>query len=278
MKPMNFRGRWVLVTGASSGLGLEMARVLAREHGANLLIVARREDRLASLKAELESQHGVQVVPLAADLSRAGEARRIFEKAVDGRDVYAAVLNAGVTFYGHVLEESHEAFESMLATNVTSLVQLSKLFATYLGPRGEGGGVMLVASVAGFAPLPFQTSYAATKAFVIAYGRGLAHEVRKSGVSVTVFAPGGIATEMLEVSGLSRKFKATDFGIMPAERCARLALGAFARRRQLYVPGLLNQVMAVGMKLLPHRLLVPRIAALYAAGVKPLPAQSQEKA
>jgi hypothetical protein len=275
MKPMNFRGRWVLVTGASSGLGLEMARLLAREHGANIIAVARREDRLQALKAELESAHGIQVLPLAADLSRGGEPQRVYERAVDGRDVYGAVLNAGVTFYGNVLEQSHADFEAMLATNVTSLVQLSKLFASYLAQRPEGGGIMLVASMAGFSPLPYQTSYAATKSFVISYGRGLNHEVRPSGVSVTVFAPGGIATEMLEVSGLTRKFKAGDLGIMPADRCAQLALASFQRRRELAVPGFLNQVMATGMKLLPHWLLIPRIADLYKAGVQPQPSREQ---
>lgn len=271
MKPMNFRGRWVLVTGASSGLGLEMARLLAREHGANIIAVARREDRLTALKAELESRHGVQVLPLAADLSRGEDVQRLYARAVDGRDVYGVVLNAGVTFYGHVLEESHETFEAMLATNVSSLVQLSKRFATYLAQRGEGGGIMLVASVAGFAPLPYQTTYAATKSFVISYGHGLGYEVRKQGVSVTVFAPGGISTEMMTVSGLSRKFKAGDVGMMTPERCAKLAVDAFARRKQLSVPGLLNRVLATAMKLLPHGLLVPRIADLYVGGV-----QSQE--
>lgn len=268
MKPMNFRGRWVLVTGASSGLGLEMARVLAREHGANIIAVARREDRLAALKAELESQHGVQVLPLAADLSRGADVQRLYERAVDGRDVYGVVLNAGVTFYGHVLEESHETFEAMLATNVSSLVQLSKRFATYLAQRAEGGGLMLVASMAGFSPLPYQTSYAATKSFVISYGRGLGYEVRRKGVSVTVFAPGGISTEMMALSGLSRQFKAGDVGMMAADRCAKLAVDAFTRRKQLYVPGVLNRVMATAMKLLPHGLLVPRIADLYAGGVQ----------
>lgn len=268
MKPMNFRGRWVLVTGASSGLGLEMARLLAREHGANIIAVARREERLLALKAELESRHGVQVLPLAADLSRGADVQRLYERAVDGRDVYGVVLNAGVTFYGHVLEESHESFEAMLATNVSSLVQLSKRFATYLAQRGEGGGIMLVASTAGFSPLPYQTSYAATKSFVISYGRGLGFEVRKSGVSVTVFAPGGIATEMLTVSGLSRQFKAGDVGLMAADRCAKLAVDAFARRKPFYVPGVLNRVLATAMKLLPHGLLLPRIAGLYAAGVQ----------
>lgn len=274
MKPMNFRGRWVLVTGASSGLGLEMARLLAREHGANIIAVARREDRLLALKAELESQHGVQVLPLAADLSRGADVQRLYERAVDGRDVYGVVLNAGVTFYGHVLEESHETFEAMLATNVSSLVQLSKRFATYLAQRAEGGGIMLVASVAGFSPLPYQTSYAATKSFVITYGRGLGYEVRKHGVSVTVFAPGGISTEMMTVSGLSRQFKAGDVGMMAPDTCAKLAVDAFVRRKPFYVPGVLNRVLATAMKLLPHGLLLPRIADLYAGGVQSLPPQT----
>ncbi|XXF79632.1 SDR family oxidoreductase [Myxococcaceae bacterium GXIMD 01537] len=268
MKPMNFRGRWVLVTGASSGLGLEMARQLAREHGANIIAVARREDRLTALKQELESQHGVQVLPLAADLSRGPDVQRLYERAVEGRDIYAAVLNAGVTFYGNALEESHESFEAMLATNVTSLVRLSKLFAQHMVERAQGGGILLVASVAGFSPLPFQTTYAATKSFVISFGRGLGHEVRKSGVSVTVFAPGGIATEMLGTSGLARQFKPGDLGIMPVEQCARLAVNAFARRGKFSVPGVLNQVLAVAMKLLPHSLLVPISASMYEAGVE----------
>lgn len=269
MGRMDFRNRWVLVTGASSGLGLEMARVLAREHGANIIAVARRVDRLAALKEELESRHGVQVVPLAADLSKAGEPQRLFEAAVAGRDVYGVVLNAGVTFYGHALEQAPADVESMVATNVTSLVELSQLFAGHLTRQGTPGGIMLVASMAGFSPLPYQTAYAATKAFVISFGRGLAYELRGTGVSVTVFAPGGIATEMLELSGLSRKFKAGDVGIMPADECARLAVESFSRRRELYVPGFLNRFLALSMKLLPHGFIIARSAGLYAGGLKP---------
>ncbi|MBZ4416815.1 SDR family NAD(P)-dependent oxidoreductase [Myxococcus sp. RHST-1-4] len=268
---MDFRGRWVLLTGASSGLGLEMARVLAREHGANILAVARREERLVALREELTSKHGVQVVPLVADLARPGEPKRLFEAAVAGREVHGAILNAGVTFYGRALEQSPEDFQAMLATNVSSLVELSRHFASHLSAHRTPGGLMLVSSMAGFSPLPYQTAYAATKAFVISYGRGLAYELRDAGVSVTVFAPGGIATEMLEVSGLSRKFKAGDLGIMPADTCARLAVDAFARRRELYVPGLLNRFLALAMKVLPQGFLISRSAALYAGGLKPGP-------
>ncbi|RJS21978.1 hypothetical protein DRW03_16805 [Corallococcus sp. H22C18031201] len=269
MARLELKNRWVLVTGASSGLGLEMARVLASQHGANIIAVARRADRLSALQAELESKHGVKVAPLAADLSRTGEPQRLFESAIAGRDVAGAVLNAGVTFFGRALELAPAAFESMVATNITSLVDLSQRFSTHFLQQGTPSGLMLVASMAGFSPLPYQTAYAATKSFVISYGRGLAYELRKTGVSVTVFTPGGIATEMLELSGLDRKFKAGDLGIMSAEECARLAVGAFVRRKELYVPGLLNRLLALSMKLLPHGVIISRSGSMYAGGLKP---------
>src|SRR4051812_12339792 len=116
MIPLELRGRWVLVTGASSGLGLEIARTLGRDHGAHIIAVARRGERLAALKSELEP-HNVQVVTLVADLTRPGEVRRVFEAATGGREVYGVVLNAGVTFYGRVLEQAPEMSEAVVATN-----------------------------------------------------------------------------------------------------------------------------------------------------------------
>jgi short-subunit dehydrogenase len=260
---MNFRDKWVLVTGASSGLGLEIARALARDHRANVIAVARRKSRLDSLKTELEEKHGVQVLPLEADLSKPADVQRVFDEATSDRSVYAVVLNAGVTFYGNVLEQTHETFETMLATNVSSTVQLSKAFANHLSQNGQNGGILLVSSLSCFAPLPYQTTYAATKSFITSYGRGLGHELKGRGVSVTVFAPGGIDTELLDLSGLSQKFKSGDFGIMPAERCAQLAVRALQTRRDLYVPGLFNQVLAAAMKVLPHSWVLPPIARIY---------------
>jgi uncharacterized protein len=274
MTPMNFRGRWVVVTGASSGLGLEMARLLAKEHGAHIIAVARREDRLVALKAELEGAHGIQVLPLPADLTRPGEAERVHAAAVDGRDVAGVILNAGVTYYGHVLEQGPESLDTMLATNITSVVRLSQRFAADFVRRQEGA-LMFVASMAGLAPLPYQATYAATKSFVISFGRSMAHELRRTGVSVTVFAPGGIATEMLSLSGLDRQFKAGDTGIMSAPDCARVAVDALRHRRELAVPGLLNRFLALSMKLLPHGFIVGRSAALYEGGLPKEPPPSR---
>src|SRR4051794_10453844 len=104
MKPMDFRGKWVLVTGASSGLGRDMARILAKVHGANIIPVARRKERLLELKQELESSAGVRVDPLAIDMSKPDNLEAILSHATDGRSLYGAVLNAGVTHFGNYHE------------------------------------------------------------------------------------------------------------------------------------------------------------------------------
>src|SRR5690606_29605467 len=101
MKRMDFTSRWVLVTGASSGLGAEMAEQLAAKHGAHLILVARREDRLQELARRIQEQHGVQTKVIAADLGQPGEAARVFEEATRDTPVYAAILNAGTTHFGH---------------------------------------------------------------------------------------------------------------------------------------------------------------------------------
>jgi hypothetical protein len=257
---LELRNRYTVVTGASSGLGLEVARHIAKDHGGHLVVVARRRERLEALRDELR---GVDVVPVVADLSRPEDVERTFAEATKGRSIYGAILNAGVTYYGRALEQPAESFDSMLATNVTSLVHLSNRFVEHMAAQPARGGLMLVSSLAGFSPMPYQAAYGATKAFVTSYGQSLAYEVQDSGVSVTVFAPGGIATEMQALSGLSRKFKHDDFGVMSADVTARLAVRAFVRRQRLYVPGLVNQVGAVAMKLMPRRLVVGRIAALF---------------
>ena len=263
MEKMNFRGKWTLVTGASSGLGREMARALAKDYGSNLVVVARREDRLSDLKAELESKYQVQVVSITADLAKPDQVQMLFEQATRDRIIYAAVLNAGVTFYGNVLEQSPEAFDAMLSTNVTSAVQLATRFAQYFSNHSSGSGLMMVSSMAGFSPMPYQTAYAATKSFVTSFGLGLSHELKGKGTSVTVVAPGGIDTEMLKIAGLSKKFKSGDIGVMSPKVCARLSLESFASRRSLFIPGILNQAMALAFRLIPQRLLLTTIARVY---------------
>jgi short-subunit dehydrogenase len=260
---LELRGRWTVITGASSGLGVELARHIAREHGGHVVLVARRRERLETLAEELRSRYGVQAACVTADLSRPEDVERLFTEATSGRDIHAVILNAGVTYWGEAMKLGWSEFQAMLDTNVTSLVRLSSLFVPYLVERGTHGGMMFVSSVAGLIPVPYQAAYSGTKAFVTSYGQCLAQEVRPKGVSVTVFAPGGISTELLVNSGLSNRFKAGDLGVMSPEDCAVHAVRAFQRRKELYVPGLINQTLALAARVLPRGFLAQRTAAIY---------------
>lgn len=256
---MDCRTRWVLITGASSGLGREMARILAKEHKANLVLVARRKERLAELKSELEASAGVSVVTISADLTNLEDVDRVFQEATQGRTIYGVILNAGVTHFGTYDELSWAAFQNMLATNVTSVVRLSMSFLPYLREQNAGGGLMLVASMAGLTPVPYQTAYSGTKGFLVNFGRGLYHELHGKNVSVTTFVPGGIVTEMTA----GERFVPLKGWLMPVDRCASEAIRAFVRREYMCVPGFTNRVGSVLMRFLPERLLTSRVAATY---------------
>jgi hypothetical protein len=256
---MDFRGRWVLITGASSGLGREMARLLAKEHGANLVLVARRQERLAELKSEIEGTASVSVATVTADLTNIQEVERVFSEATADREIYGVVLNAGVTHFGAYDELSWPEFQTMLATNVTSVVRLTTLFLPHLLKANQGGGILLVASMAGLTPVPYQTAYSGTKGFLVNFGRGLYHELRGKNVSVTTFVPGGIITEMTA----GERFGPLRGWLMPVDRCAREAVQGFARRDYLCVPGFTNRLGTMLMRFLPERLLTARVAATY---------------
>jgi uncharacterized protein len=259
MQRMNLSGRWLIVTGASSGLGREMAIVLARDHKSNLVLVARRQDRLEELGAMLRERHGTEVDVLPADLSVTAEAERVFHSATAAHAVYGAVLNAGVTHFGRYDELPWDGFMNMLNLNVTSQVRLTTLLLPYLEQRGEHGGLLIVSSMTGLTPFAYQTAYSATKSFLVAFGCGLCLEMEPRGVSVTTYAPGGIATEM--VSG--KRFDGLRAWLMPADQCAAEGIDAFVKRRYLEIPGQLNRVGSVLMRMLPQKLVASTFAAQY---------------
>lgn len=261
-KAMQFRSRWVLVTGASSGLGREMALQLARDYGANLILVARRVEPMQALQQQLEAEAGVQCRIVQADLTDPADVDRVYQASIECGDVYGVILNAGVTYFGHHRDLEWNAFLTMLATNVTSMVRLVNLFVPYLIGRNQGGGIMLVASLAGLLPVPYQSAYAGTKGFVTQFGQSLAQELRQENISVTVFAPGGIATEMMASSGLNAHFEHSVF-LQDVSTCAAAALNGFRKRDYLPVPGFLNNVQLFFSRLLPRRLLGAIAAGVY---------------
>jgi hypothetical protein len=256
---MDFKRRWVLVTGASSGLGQSLARKLAVRHGANIVAVARRKDRLDALAREIESAADVKVHTIAADLSKIEEVDRVLAEAWSGRNIYGAVLNAGVTHYGPYDALSWESFDAMLRTNVVAVVRMTHSLVGRLVQESPGGGVLIVASMAGINPVPYQTAYSATKAFLVHYGLGLWHELQGKDVSITTYAPGGIVTEMTA----GENFNKLRSWLAPVEEVADDGIEAFRTRRYLAIPGTTNQIGELLFRFLPRRFVAGRLAAAY---------------
>ncbi len=246
------RGEWAVVTGASSGLGREFAVQLARM-GMHVAAAARRTDRLETLKQEIEGSCGTRVTPVTVDLSTDEGVRELHRTVTDaGIEPLVLVNNAGFGLHGGFLSIDWERERSMLNLDIVSLVHLTRLFASDMAARGRGY-IVQVASIAAYQSAPRYASYAAAKAFVLHHGGAVHHELRGSGVSVTVVSPGVTATEFQEVAGQEPTLY-TRLAMMPADRVVRAGLSAMVRRRMSVVPGLLNKVSMAFVRLIPRSL------------------------
>lgn len=253
MKKLDFRGKLVVVTGASSGLGREIARSLAIREGANLVVAARRRDRLEELKAEIEAHSTSRVHVAAIDLGTPQGVQALFQEATSRGEVYALVNSAGITFYGKTLDASLERCEQILAVNQLAAIRASMLFLERFLKQGAGG-ILSVTSVYAFLSAPYQNMYSASKHAVQAFMEGLAREYRGRGVIFSTFAAGGIATEMITFSGMDRKFSLDSPVYLRPAVAARKAIDAFRRGKLCTVPGLLYKAIVILAKLAPRRL------------------------
>ncbi|MBK9072087.1 MAG: SDR family NAD(P)-dependent oxidoreductase [Myxococcales bacterium] len=251
MKQLALQQQWVLVTGASAGLGRAVASELARHHRANLLLVARRGDLLQQCAAELTTQFQVGVEVLVADLANEADVAQVAARAKQ-RGVTAAVLNAGMTKMGGHEVLPFADFKHMLALNVTGTVQLASELVPHFRAQGGDGALLLVSSIAGLIPLPYQAAYAATKAFLISFGASLGEELAGSNVSVTVFAPGGIDTDLVKGAGMS----VGGPWLASAKQSAADLVDALVKRRGLVVPGLVQRLGVWSTRLLPQQTVV----------------------
>jgi len=189
-----------VITGASAGIGLELARLFAKQ-GYDLIIVARSVDKLNSVAAELSS-HGGSVHCLAQDLAQPGSAEALYEQVkAMGRPVDVLVNNAGVGAVGFFTKLSVESQMNMLHLNVVSLTHLSRLFAEDMVTRGSGR-ILNVASTAAFQPGPRMAVYFASKAYVLSLSEALANELQAFGVTVTALCPGPTSTEFVRTAGI----------------------------------------------------------------------------
>src|SRR5580658_5410820 len=220
----DFNGKWALVTGASAGIGIALARELAGR-GAKLILTARRRERMEALGLEL-AEKGAEVRIVTADLNDPAAPQQIYDATVGaGLVVDILINNAGLGQYGQFAQSPVEQELSQVRVNCESMVRLTRLFVPRMVERRRGW-VMILASTASFQPVPYLSTYAATKAFDRMFTLGIAAEVARFGVKVTALCPGSTESEFFEVAGASA-FRRR--GIQPASDVARQAVAALAR-------------------------------------------------
>jgi short-subunit dehydrogenase len=245
-------GKTALITGASSGLGVDFATILA-ERGCNLVLVARREDRLRALAEELTHKHGVQAHVMAMSLAQLGAAQDLYDR-IRGLNLTVDVLinNAGFGVYGPFTEIPWEREEEMLRLDIIALVHLTKLFVRDMLVRNFGY-VLQVSSVGAYQPSPTYATYAAAKAFVLSFGEALNYELRATNVKVSVLSPGVTATEFLQVAG-QRKNLFQRLSMMQSRPVAEIGIDAMLRGKPSKVAAVMNAVTAWSLRFIPRRL------------------------
>ena len=242
----------VLITGASSGIGLELAKRFAADK-CNLVLVARSQDKLDSLATAMRQEHGIQVLVLTKDLAEPAAPQEIFDQlTAQGVTVDVVVNNAGFGSVGTVAALPLDRQLDMVQVNVVALTHLARLFLPGMIQRGRGG-VLNVGSTAGFQPGPGMAVYYATKAFVLSFTEALAEELAGTGVGATCLAPGPTATGFGADSGMGETliFK---LGMMDAATVARIGYRAYRRRKPLVISGWTNRIGAFLVRLVPRAL------------------------
>ena len=242
----DFWGKWALVTGASAGIGVALTRELAG-CGAKLILTARRKERLEALAAELTAK-GTEVRIVLADLLDPAAPQAIFD-ATEGAGLTVDILvnNAGLGLYGNFTESDVSQELGQIRVNCEAMVALSRLFVPRMVERGRGW-VMILASTASFQPVPFLSTYAATKAFDRFFALGLAEEVAPYGVRVTALCPGPTESEFFDVAKAA-KFK--DRSTQTAEEVARLGVEALAKGKRTIIPYFAGRATAFLVRFLP---------------------------
>jgi short-subunit dehydrogenase len=239
-----------LITGASSGIGLDLARLMARDF--DLIITARNQARLEEIAKDLQQQHGNQVHVIAGDLTRPEAPLQVFsELERRGLRVDVLVNNAGFGAYGAFAETDLENELEMIQVNITALTELTKIALQRMLER-QSGTILNVASTAGFQPGPLMSVYYATKAYVLSFTEAISNEVRGSGVNVICFCPGATATEFAKRADMEKSllFK---LGAMSSADVARRAYLAVLQHRQgMVIPGFMNKLLLQSLRVSPR--------------------------
>jgi short-subunit dehydrogenase len=250
-----------LITGASSGIGLDLARLFARDRR-DVVLVARSESKLREIAAELERDHGITADVMAADLTKPDAPKQLFANIVaQGIVVDTLVNNAGYGLTGPFIANDLSVELGMIQLNVVALTHLTKLALPSMIARGSGR-ILNVASTASFQPGPLMAVYYATKAYVLSFSEAIADELRNSGVTVTTLCPGPTDTGFANVSKMTRSRLFTMSKPMRSEEVARIGYDAMKKGKGLVIAGTRNKLLVQSTRVTPRRVVTAIIRKL----------------
>jgi uncharacterized protein len=242
----------VLITGASGGIGYELAKLFARDRH-NLVLVARSREKLAQVAAELQPA-GVTIKTVALDLAQPPAPKFLFDQLQSaGIAVDILINNAGFGTHGEFAQTAEEEILGQIALNISALTELTRLFLPLMINR-RSGRIMNIASTAGFQPGPLMAVYYATKAYVISFTEAIANELRDSDVTVTCFCPGATRTGFAKRAGLEKSRLFKSIGAMSAEKVARDGYRAVMEGRGLAISGTHNWIVAQSTRFAPRKM------------------------
>ncbi len=245
----------VLITGASSGIGLEFAQIFASK-GDNLVLIARRKDLLEDFERKMKKKYGIIIHIISKDLSKQNAVHEIYHELSEKKiHVDYLINNAGFGDYGLLAHSDVEKQIQMINVNVLALTLLTRLLLPAM-IKAKYGKVLNVASTAAFQPGPTMSVYFASKAYVLSFSEAIAHEVKNSGVSVTVLCPGATKTEFKDVADLGRSLLFKWNKVATAKDVAKFGYKRMMKGHTVVIHGLLNNILAQSVRFVPRKLVV----------------------
>lgn len=243
---------WALVTGASSGLGADFAKQLAQK-GWNLVLTARRRDRLENLAESLRRDSGVDVLVVDGDLAQLAFRDALVLAATQERQLQMVINNAGFGQQDPFLDGAYDRWQDVMTLNMTALVDLSWRLGRHMRDHGKPSHLVNIASIGAYQPVPTFAVYAATKSFVRDFSEAIGFELAASNVAVTCVCPGATKTEFMDAAGLKLN-RVAQLGLQSSESCVREALDAALAGQRVIVTGWLNKIMTFMTRLVPRSL------------------------
>lgn len=244
-----------LITGASSGLGKEFARIFARE-GNNVVITARSKEKLESLAKEIQSEYGIEATVIPVDLGNMDEVQELYETIKNkGITIDYLVNNAGFGMYELFHEADYARQEQMIQLNITALTKLCHLYINEMKKQGSGR-ILNVASTAAFQPGPTMAVYYATKAYVLHFSEAIANELKDSNITVTTLCPGATKTEFMDVADLHESRLVKGRKLPSAKEVSEYGYKKMMKGKLTVIPGLMNKIGANSVRFMPRKMVL----------------------